>query len=418
VLGCEVFVVKPRILVVGPGVRPTGYARVIESMLRPIRDHYDFSQFAINYSGPPMFRYWPIFPNTIRGDPFGLTQLPAIISTIDPQLLLFVFDIHLYYFHQSQLERRHPSLPVVLYCPIDGDDADFAFLRGLKGLARLVLFTRFARTVVEGAARRAEAAEALPGISVIPHGNDPTIFRPCLGAGAWPDIIESRRIARRRLFPSSADLDAAFIVLNANQNNPRKRIDLTLEAFALFARDKPPDVRLYLHTDLYERGCELRPIARRLGIEERLLVTAEKRQFASTSDETLNLIYNACDVGVNTSIGEGWGLVAFEHGATGACQVLPRNSVHEELWEGAADLVDVGRTIRNRFDFVTHHSVSPDGVAVALERLYRNPELLRFRSLEALHRAISPDLSWTRVAKDWFQLFDDIIGTSRDHSTT
>ncbi len=149
-----------------------------------------------------------------------------------------------------------------------------------------------------------------------------------------------------------------------------------------------------------------------MGIEDRLLVTAEKRQSGSTPDETLNLIYNACDVGVNTSIGEGWGLVAFEHGATGACQVLPRNSVHEELWDGAAELVDVERTIRNRFDFVTHHSVSPEGVAIAFKRLYHNPELLRLRSLEALHHANSPDLRWTRVAKHWFQLFDDIIGAT------
>ena len=52
------------------------------------------------------------------------------------------------------------------------------------------------------------------------------------------------------------------------------------------------------------------------------------------SNDDLNRLYGACDVGVNTSCGEGWGLVSFEHALTGAAQVVPRNSVCEELWEG------------------------------------------------------------------------------------
>jgi D-inositol-3-phosphate glycosyltransferase len=40
-------------------------------------------------------------------------------------------------------------------------------------------------------------------------------------------------------------------------------------------------------------------------------------------DRQLNLLRNACDVGINTSMGEGWGLAGFEHGATGAAQIVP-----------------------------------------------------------------------------------------------
>ena len=41
------------------------------------------------------------------------------------------------------------------------------------------------------------------------------------------------------------------------------------------------------------------------------------------SDADLNRLYNACAIGLNTSAGEGFGLVSFEHAATGAPQVVP-----------------------------------------------------------------------------------------------
>jgi hypothetical protein len=40
------------------------------------------------------------------------------------------------------------------------------------------------------------------------------------------------------------------------------------------------------------------------------------------SDESINHIYNACDYGVNTSNGEGFGLCQLEHLATGAIQIV------------------------------------------------------------------------------------------------
>lgn len=74
---------------------------------------------------------------------------------------------------------------------------------------------------------------------------------------------------------------------------------------------------LYLHMGMQDRGVDVLGLARALGIEDRLLLTTTAPERPHVSDEHLGLIYQACDVGVNTSAGEGWGLVAFEHGATG-----------------------------------------------------------------------------------------------------
>jgi len=43
---------------------------------------------------------------------------------------------------------------------------------------------------------------------------------------------------------------------------------------------------------------------------------------------------HACDVGVNTCKGEGFGLVNFEHAACRVAQVVPNHTSCKELFEG------------------------------------------------------------------------------------
>jgi glycosyltransferase involved in cell wall biosynthesis len=381
-------------------------------MLQPLAHRYDIHQFSFgrtNATNHP----WPLHCNPDRTDVYGVAALSKLIGDLQPDLLLIVFDIWLYYAYRSMLKQRFPGMPAVLYCPIDGDEARPAYIQGLADLDCLVLFTDFARRVVAQAIS-GPGGEAPSHIEVIPHGIDPGAFRPAAcDPNGNPDPTASRIAARRKLFRDRPELEDSFLVLNANQNNGRKRFDLTLEGFARFAADKPQRVKLYLHTRLDEKGCELLPIARRLGVQDRLLWTNSPTDGHYVSDERLGLIYNACDVGLNTSVGEGWGLVAFEHAATAAAQILPHNSVHEELWVGAADLAEAGHPVRGRHDFVTHRLVDPKAVAVALDRLYSDPGLLRQRSLDAFHRATSPDLSWARIAGKWDSLFQRLLKQPR-----
>lgn len=399
---------SPRLLAVGPSNKPAGYARVVTSMLRPLAHRYDIHQFTYGCDSDG-HHPWPLHANRDRTDAYGVKALADLIEELRPDLLLIVFDIWLYYVYRQMLAQRFPHLLTVLYCPIDGDDANPDYLGRLRDLDCLVLFTDFARRVVLEAAGRMDGG-VLPPIEVIPHGVDLDTFRPAAReADDRPDLAASRAAARRLLFPDRPELEDAFLVLNANQNNPRKRLDLTLEGFARFARGKPDRVKLFLHTNLDEEGCELRPIARRLRIEDRLLWTDARLRSQFVSDESLRLIYNACDVGLNTSVGEGWGLVAFEHAATAAAQILPRHSVHEELWEGAADLVEAAQAVRGRHDFVTHRLVDVEGVAAALDRLYNDRGWLRRRSLDAFGRATDPRLSWAEIAGRWDRLFQRLL---------
>ena len=60
-------------------------------------------------------------------------------------------------------------------------------------------------------------------------------------------------------------------------------------------------------------GWNLVTLAKRYDIEGRLIISNMSKEVPADSVERLNLIYNACEVGINTSTGEGWGLVSFEH---------------------------------------------------------------------------------------------------------
>ena len=72
--------------------------------------------------------------------------------------------------------------------------------------------------------------------------------------------------------PHEPGIEHAFIALNANRNQRRKRVDLTLRGFALFAPGRP-EARLYLHMGMRDMGCDVRRLAVELGIRDRLLTT-------------------------------------------------------------------------------------------------------------------------------------------------
>ena len=102
-------------------------------------------------------------------------------------------------------------------------------------------------------------------------------------------------------------IEGRFIVLNANRNQPRKRIDTTIRAFALFARGKPAGVNLFLHMGVEDAGWNVVTLARRYGVEDRLLMSSLNKTIQGVSQQQLNRVYNACDVGLNTSTAEGLG---------------------------------------------------------------------------------------------------------------
>src|SRR5208337_4899194 len=245
-------------------------------------------------------------------------------------------------------------------------------------------------------------------IGIIPHGVDVSQFYPLARSFAAFDGRASRALARRLLFGGEAEDPDGFIVLNANRHRPRKRLDITVQGFSAFASGKPKNVKLYLHTGVDEIKPNLVYIAKQYGIAERLLPVDPLQDHPCVSDQRLNLLYNACDVGINTGKSEAWGLVSFEHAATGAAQIVPGHGVYKELWEGAAIMLETVGYGNKRDDLIERH-VTPEGVADALEELYRDRNLLQRLSTAAYARATRREYAWSSIAERWDQVFSSLI---------
>lgn len=393
---------------VGQYVPTSGLTSVLEHLIGHLDHRFRISLIGLNYHGPRVERGACIYPDVLTGrEGAGSTNtdLEALFETENPDIVFLFNDVACQALCLKQVRATAKCRKVVTYTAVDGEVVEGALLSGLDGADCCVFFSEFGR-------RQAERYIAPSRLSTIPHGVDTSRFYPHPGSVEAQFKGEGRRSVRRLLFPERPDLLDAFIVLNANRPWLRKRIDLTMEGFALFARDKPANVKLFLHhprTYDRERARILRA-GRNLGISERLLLNPIVDGKSEVSIEELNLLYNACDVGINTAMGEGWGLVSFEHAATGAPQIIPRHSACADIWEGAAEFLEP--IDDDVFLFAPHcrlKAVASEDLAGKLEKLYRKPDHRLFMAKSAYDRATLPKYQWAAIGGQWEALFNSLV---------
>ena len=391
---------RPKLLLAGDAAVPTGFARLIHGVFSRLTDRWEIAQLGVNHLGDPHDWPWPIYRAGLYGGVFGIDRIAALAGHLRPDVVVLVSDLSVVGEWADALAawpgRAHT--PVVAYVPVERGPLHPAHVRGAAAVDLLLCYTEFgASELRRGAERERERHPdfSLPAVEVIPHGVDTALFRPVRGNDAF-----DRGPVRRKLFGDDS-LRSAFIVLNANRNQLRKRIDVTIKGFSLFAEGKPEDVLLYLHMGRIDVGWDVLELARRFGIEERLVMSGKEDGIPNLPGEEVNAIYNACDVGVNTASGEGWGLVAFEHAATGAAQVVPAHSAPAELWRGAAELLETDGTLTNPDNLEEDWIIRPETLAAALERLYADRAHLREMSRRAYENATRAEYGWTAVAHRW-----------------
>lgn len=217
----------------------TGFTRVIETLFDDLARDVDITWIGIGHEGParqwrPTVRLLPT--RTLEGDLTGAYQARLDWDRLQPDCVLALNDIWYLEHYPRELGRRMDQVPMFGYLPLDGDIPDPALAAGLAGFRALCTYTHHA-------AQELERALASCGIDtpvhVVGHGVDARIFHPLPETGEPGDNLAARMRLAQQLF----DLDQpAWVVLNASRPDPRKRIDLTLEGFARFARFKPASV--------------------------------------------------------------------------------------------------------------------------------------------------------------------------------
>ncbi|HKP94064.1 MAG TPA: glycosyltransferase family 4 protein [Chthoniobacterales bacterium] len=393
---------RPKILIIGDAVAPTGFARVIRSIFQPLHEHYELHQLATRFEGGPHDYPWKLYPAGKGESRYGYDQIGPLVDQLRPAIVFLLYDIVFQVRYLESLRKAAWKPKIVFYSPVESGPIAPEIMQRLHGLSRYVVFTEYGRSEIERALqilRLTDPGFEFPALEVIAHGVALDKFFPL------PDKTE----ARRRMRLDDAQHRDAFIVLNANRNMPRKRIDLTIHGFAQFAKDKPANVKLYLHMATEDSGWNVLILAKRYGIFDRLIMTQADNSRPTFSDDQLNFLYNACDIGITTTTGEGWGMPSFEHAATRAAQIIPRHTSLVELWKDAAEFIDPVMTLTYPGNLTHAHIVPPEGVAAALQRLYED-RAHRDELAEAAYRnATRPKFSWNAIVERWRRLFDQLL---------
>lgn len=388
---------KPTILLVSQGATATGFSRVADGIIRHLQGEFYFHQFAINLKENHLQGDWPIYGNPDPLDCHGLDRLHALAEQIRPAIIVVLYDLWYCCIQIKRLLQLKHRPIIIGYCPVDGELTRPELYEGLALFDYIVAYNRFGEKELRKIA-------GIKGIARIPHGVDRNVFYP-LESGCLTD----RRKAKRRFFGDGV-CENGFIVLNAAKHQLRKRVDLTIKGFALFARDKPPDVKLYLHTGATFDGPDIRSMVELEGIANRLIHSEGwLENHPVVDDEALNLLYNACDVGINTSMGEGWGLLSFEHGATGAPQIVPGHTACKEVWPAHDTMLPVCKSMEHTGLAMLWHEVDPSDIALNLNRLYWDEDYKRQQSLKTYRNAILAVYQWENIAQQWSRLFRQLI---------
>ena len=389
---------KKKLLWCGDIVAMTGFARVTENVLERLRDKYEVVVLGNNWWGDPtpLQQFYKMYPssNRFQQAPFGEQRIREIVEREKPDVVFSINDMWIINEQYKQIADLHQQkkFKFVGYAPMDS----YGWIGCLSDTANnwdaIISYTEFgAHEFIAGGIEKP--------VAVIPHGVTHGQFYP-------KDKAEARKALGLK--------DDIFIVFNGNRNQFRKRIDITIEAFAKFAKDKP-DAQLYLHMGLKDQGWDIIPLfSRAMGREGldpngRIILTAQTEGPPNVEVDMLNNIYNAVDVGVNTCKGEGWGLVNFEHAACRVAQVVPAHTSCREIFEG------YGRMIRcDHVDVDVNYArempcPSSDHLAEILTDLYENREKLDATAELCYTRATDKQFDWDTVAAQFGGVFEDVL---------
>jgi len=386
-----------KILWYGDILSNTGFARVTHSILKHLAKDNEIVAFGINYNGDPHDLPFKVYPATALNpsDRFGIGRLPQVVEKEKPDFIICLNDIWVVnqVWERVHLLKAQCKFKFIAYFPIDSEWYIESHLRYIKDWDFAITFT------VEQAQRLLRQGVGPKLLGVIPHGLDTSKFFPM-----------ERDEARKQL---GLPLDK-FIVLNANRNQPRKQIDLTIKAFAQFAQDKE-DAMLYLHMSEKDLGWDVRALfeteMKKQGLDSngRMIMTATNINYMDAPpDELLNKIYNASDVGINTANGEGWGLVPFEHASCKRPLVLPDHTSFADIWKNKAPLARVSAWIYDKDLGVERGIVDTDHAAELLTELYED-ETYRNQTAESCYEVTrNPSYRWDKIAEGFQKAMEEL----------
>lgn len=401
-----------RILLVSTHIyQVTGYSKVSYNLVKQISKmsgvkliHYGFQKYMPREgiaSNVNLNRKYPANVEEIdattlsngENGGFGFAELPSIIRTRKPHIIMLYNDSNivgnfLKVINGSDIDR---TFKIWIYADQIYTIQNKSYIDALnKDADRIFAFSSYWRDVLkkQGVHRP---------ISVIHHGFEASDFK----------VLDTLAERKKLGIP-----EKSFIFMSLNRNQPRKRLDLLVMAFAkLVCKHPQKPVFMVLVCDKGEKGgwnlfeMYAREIKLNGGyidqVGNRLLIT--NKDMSYTDDEIVSL-YNCADVGVSCAEGEGWGLCSFEMMGIGKPQVVSDVGGHKEFCINEVNSLVV--PVRERY-YLPHcycdlggeaHVVNVDDFSVAMEKYVMDGELVKKHGAAAREKVLQ--YSWENVTAD------------------
>ena len=307
----------------------TGYSKVAYNLLKQLATlvpkvkvfHFGFQRHPANQSlrkvPDGVISYDAAANEDPKEEGFGFNKINEYIDTVNPDIVMIYNDPLIIYKFLEAMKHNRASSPYKLWIYVDQvyegiaqplmdkirDHADKVYCFTEEWKTKLLQYGDF------------------PNVGILEHAVDPAIY---------PKLSREARLAVRKTLGIP---DNAIVFLNANRNSQRKRLDLTIAGFAKLITENPeipyyliiatnasPQSGAYYDVSrIFLRELQKRNAPNQMMVRMAVVDTSPPNVIG---DEGINQLYNASDIGINTSDGEGFGLCQLEHMHTGAPQVV------------------------------------------------------------------------------------------------
>ena len=251
-----------------------------------------------------------------KGVGYGLDAIPLIVDLVKPDFTLIYssLDIVLPAMQIMSLHCLHKT-KIIPYIDMVYEDEDYtAHLEMFKMAWGIAFFTCHWKDKFLSILKESDRDIRT---FVIRHGVDEDKLYPVNVCMA------------RKYFGIPTD---AFVFGNFNRNNIRKRLDLTIQSFTRFLKRWYGDGAIGPLPILFfgqrgKGGWDLESIFKAETASMQVDDIMKHLKFSNRpqqySDDEMNSMMQCADVGINTCVGEGWGLCNYEHAYLGYKQIVP-----------------------------------------------------------------------------------------------
>jgi glycosyltransferase involved in cell wall biosynthesis len=307
------------------------------------------------------------------------------------------------YLFENPFDREGTLLnaaPVLAYLPVDGYDYPPQLVELLPIHTNIVAMSRHGQSV-------------FPGAKLVYHGVDPELFWPVTDT---PIDLDGPVLTTKRECKAILGLDPdRFLVLRVDKNSGRKDFAATINAVAPLL-ETHRDMALHLHAmqDAMMPGVDIPALLTRYDLAPNQVTTSGLDSSTSAwHQDRLNILYNAADVFITTSRGEGFGLTIAEALSCGVPVIAQDISAIPEVVGPGGILIPPQRRITTPAG-QDNWLADINAFTEALEKLYLN-EVWRHELGRAGRKHVTESFSWD-FAVDRFH--DFIVPLARWRAST